>query len=164
MENCSKIPLPCPNSCGDTISREMVNEFHCSLSDVIKDRSINSSQGFNLAGRAVGCLSWQSCYKKFEKDLPNLKTSKRVNKYYKLYVSYGGNKSVKSIWSWSLRRCAEYMYMTEVTAKKNTGINVENVGLIGNRNLNFRTLFFCPEGQSVGSRENATRRALSASA
>ena len=43
LEKCSKIRLPCPNSCGDIISTELVNEFHCSLSDVIKDRSINSS-------------------------------------------------------------------------------------------------------------------------
>ena len=32
LENCSMIPLPCPNSCGDIIPREMVTAFHCSLS------------------------------------------------------------------------------------------------------------------------------------
>ena len=38
----------------------MLNVFLCSLSDVtVKDLSIASSQGFYLAGKAVGCLSWQ---------------------------------------------------------------------------------------------------------
>ena len=51
LENCRKIPLPCPNSCGDVIPREMVSAFHCSLSDVIKDQSIVS-----VAGRRVSIL------------------------------------------------------------------------------------------------------------
>ena len=59
LENCREIPLPCPISCGHVIPREMVNAFYFSLSDVIKDRSIASSQGFYLAGKAVGCLSLQ---------------------------------------------------------------------------------------------------------
>ena len=35
LENCSKIPLSCPNSCGKLIPREMVHALHFSLSEVI---------------------------------------------------------------------------------------------------------------------------------
>lgn len=31
LKRCSKIPLACPNSCGDFISREMVHAFYCNL-------------------------------------------------------------------------------------------------------------------------------------
>ena len=40
LENCSKIPLSCPNSCGNLIPREMVRAFHYSLSDVINGRVV----------------------------------------------------------------------------------------------------------------------------
>lgn len=40
LENCSKIPLSCPNSCGNLIPREMVHAFYYSLSDVIDGRVV----------------------------------------------------------------------------------------------------------------------------
>lgn len=40
LENCSKIPLSCPNSCGKLIPREMVRALHFSLSEVIDGRVV----------------------------------------------------------------------------------------------------------------------------
>ena len=40
LENCSKIPLSCPNSCGKLIPREMVHALHFSLSEVIDGRVV----------------------------------------------------------------------------------------------------------------------------
>ena len=40
LENCSKIPLSCPNSCGKLIPREMVHVLHFSLSEVIDGRVV----------------------------------------------------------------------------------------------------------------------------
>ena len=40
LENCSKIPLSCPNRCGKLIPRKMVHALHFSLSEVIDGRVV----------------------------------------------------------------------------------------------------------------------------
>ena len=40
LENCSKIPLSCPNSCGKLIPRKMIHALHFSLSEVIDGRVV----------------------------------------------------------------------------------------------------------------------------
>ena len=97
LEKCSKIPLLCPNSCGDVIPREMVNAFHWSYRDVIDGRVWHHRRHPATFVLAV------ACFNKFEQikiDNKNLIASKLVR---------------RPIWSWSLKL---FDHMIKAAAKK----------------------------------------------
>lgn len=73
LQNCSKIPLSCPNSCGDLIPREMVHAFHYSLRNVIDGRVVVyiASMAAVWVPQSKALIAMFYLLSKVESDLPH---------------------------------------------------------------------------------------------